>query len=228
MSLFSVCPSLREHPLFLHADVSAIDACLPDAKLTVRDFAAGAEIVSVESEMCLGVLLTGTAAISSADGEKSVVLRMVHKTEMFGIASLFGNEREYRTHVVAQTACRVLFPDADAMRSLILREPHINEAFLRMMANRVMYLNRKIASFTAGSAERRLSLFLCENEREGVCVSPVSLSALAVSLDIGRASLYRAFDRLEADGFIHKQDKTVRVLDKEGMMKKYFGISGTE
>ena len=79
-----------------------------------------------------------------------------------------------------------------------------------------------IHSFTAGSAERRLSLFLADNESEGVYCANVSMVALADMLDIGRASLYRAFDKLEAEGFIEKKEKTILLKNKEGMLEKYF------
>jgi hypothetical protein len=40
-------------------------------------------------------------------------------------------------------------------------------------------------------------------------------------LDIGRASLYRAFDTLIADGCIEKDGRTIRILDPEAITKNY-------
>ncbi len=224
MSLFSLCPALSSHPLLGAVDAQTVDRYLSAESLTLVSAEAGEAICSAEGRpLCVGILIHGRATISVAEGEKQVLLRTVRSGELFGIATLFCSERDIHTQIEAQASCSVAFPDPEAMRRLILGEPAATEAFLRMMAGRVTYLNRKIATFTAGSAERRLSLFLCENEQDGTYVSPVSLSALAESLDIGRASLYRAFDRLEAEGFIQKKDKTVTLLDREGMTAKYFG-----
>ena len=49
----------------------------------------------------------------------------------------------------------------------------------------------------------------------------VSLSDLSELLDVGRASLYRAFDRLTADGFLQKDGRTVRLIDREAMLRAY-------
>jgi DNA-binding PadR family transcriptional regulator len=40
-------------------------------------------------------------------------------------------------------------------------------------------------------------------------------------LDIGRASLYRALDKLEADGFIERKDKTLTLINEKEMLKRY-------
>jgi predicted transcriptional regulator len=47
------------------------------------------------------------------------------------------------------------------------------------------------------------------------------MNALCTMLDIGRASLYRAFDKLERDGFIIRQQKTVRLLERDRMLHYY-------
>ena len=46
----------------------------------------------------------------------------------------------------------------------------------------------------------------------------LSLSEL---LDIGRASLYRAFDTLIADGYIEKNGRSIRLLAPDAMIRDY-------
>jgi predicted transcriptional regulator len=43
----------------------------------------------------------------------------------------------------------------------------------------------------------------------------MSMTALAHALDIGRASLYRAFEALAEDGVIIREGKTIKILSKE-------------
>ena len=47
------------------------------------------------------------------------------------------------------------------------------------------------------------------------------MGALALMLDIGRASLYRAVDTLVSDGFIVKDGKSFILSDREKMLKNY-------
>jgi DNA-binding IclR family transcriptional regulator len=49
----------------------------------------------------------------------------------------------------------------------------------------------------------------------------VSISALSELLDVGRASLYRAFDKLTEDGFLRKDGRSFTLLDPNGMLKAY-------
>ena len=40
-------------------------------------------------------------------------------------------------------------------------------------------------------------------------------------LNVGRASLYRAFDKLIADGYIKKDGKTITLLDRNALKDQY-------
>ena len=69
-------------------------------------------------------------------------------------------------------------------------------------------------------AERKLALYLSSLGGGSVRL-PLSICALSELLDIGRASLYRAFDRLEADGYITRQGRTVTVNDPKTLLNAY-------
>ena len=88
------------------------------------------------------------------------------------------------------------------------------------MSGRICYLNHKIRYLTAGSAERRLALYLASFEKD-IIELDASLSSLSELLDIGRASLYRAFDTLIADGYIEKNGRTIRLIAPDAMIKDY-------
>ncbi|MDD4773595.1 MAG: helix-turn-helix domain-containing protein, partial [Eubacteriales bacterium] len=82
--------------------------------------------------------------------------------------------------------------------------------------DRIRFLNDKIASFTSGTAESRLARYI-ENLREedGCVILPTGLRQLADSLDISRASLYRAFDTLESLGCIKRDGRKIAILSAE-------------
>ena len=48
-----------------------------------------------------------------------------------------------------------------------------------------------------------------------------SLTALAKALDIGRASLYRALDKLENEGTILRDGRRITVLSTDDLLKQY-------
>ena len=94
------------------------------------------------------------------------------------------------------------------------------DAYLQFLAERVQFLNAKIRSFTAGSTERRLALWLAEHAQNGAIRTP-SLSMLAETLDIGRASLYRALDKMELEGLITRNGREIKVPCTDTLLQKY-------
>ena len=168
----------------------------------------------------LSVLLSGRAHILSGDSGRTVLLRTLGPVDVFGAARLFCRDAEPFSRMEALTACRVLALPAEAVRAWIHDDPAFCDNYLAFLSQRVRFLNRKICGFTAGSAERRLALWLAAEEQDDV-VLPASLCALSDMLDIGRASLYRAFDRLTADGLIEKNGREIKITDRPALLQKY-------
>ena len=49
----------------------------------------------------------------------------------------------------------------------------------------------------------------------------VSISDIAVMLNMGRASLYRALDKLSAEGIISKDGRRIKIINKSKLKKIY-------
>ena len=223
MSVLEKYPMLNRFIIIKSADSENIYRFIPESSVTEHCFAAGEEIISPDmSDIPVGFLIKGSATVGSTDDGKRVLIRTVSEGAVFGVATLYSADQPFPTKISAKTPCRVLFIPRMAMRALIENDAGANREFLAFLSNRIVYLNKKINAFTAGSAERRLSLFLADNETDGVCSLDISISALADMLDIGRASLYRALDSLIEDGFIERADKAMIIKDKKSMLEKHF------
>lgn len=224
MNIIFEYPTLKNNMLFKNAEDANISKYVSDERCSICEFSAGDEIISHDlKNVPVGFVLEGTATITSADGGKKVLLKTIGGGAVFGISTLYAAESPFPTNIKAKSACRILFIESRAIRELIENDKGAMIGFISFLSDRVVYLNKKINAFTAGCAERRLSLFLAENETDGVYSSSVSISSLADMLDIGRASLYRAFDKLEAEGFIEKHEKIIVIKNKKEMLSKYFG-----
>lgn len=222
MTIYEIWHKVRDNHILGKANKYTVNRCIPDEALTVREMVPGEEICSPEHhEEHVVVLLDGRAVVTSADGARNVRLRSVEPNSMFGIATLFSQTDTFPTRIYAATKCSVLFIEAEAFRRVILEDKEANAAFLRFLCERVVYLNKKIEGFTAGSAERRLALFLADNDVDGVFTVEGSYAALAQTLDVGRASLYRALETLETEGWIEKKDRIIYLRNKLAMMEKY-------
>lgn len=202
-------------PLFADAKKENIRSLLPAGQ--VRHFAAGESLTG--GAKCLGVLISGTAVVLSTDRGRTVLLRTLAAGDVFGAAALFCPEELPLSRIEASSACSVLFFPFSAIDALLEKDPACRLAFLRFLSGRIRFLNRKICCFTAGSAQRRLSLWLAAEEHDTVTL-PGSLSALADMLDIGRASLYRALDRLTESGAITRTGRQITIISRELLTKE--------
>lgn len=211
----SVCPLFRNLPPERIATVLAQDG----AETAV--FRAGDPVDMCDSsgKPRLAVLAEGKAAVTTPDPGRAVLLRFLRVGDLFGIANLFSAEPLVST-VRAETDCAFLFFSEAVVSHLLDTDAQFREAYIGFLAGRVRFLNRKIGYLTAGSAERRLALYLA-GLGSGDIVLTESISSLSELLNLGRASLYRAFDRLTDDGWLIRDGKRLRLTDPEAMLRFY-------
>ncbi len=207
-------------PLFDGVDRENAIRIFEDCSCRILNFADGEILHAPEnSEQFVGFLLSGKAVVTTPTRGKPTLLRYLGRGEPFGIANLFSNDR-FVSIIRAHGPCRVFRMPEAAVRRLLESDTAFLYRYLAFLSDRIRFLNRKIGYLTAGSAEHRLALYLVSLGREEVTLT-ASISALSELLDVGRASLYRAFDRLSADGFIRKDGRSFTLLDPDGMLNAY-------
>lgn len=215
---------LSQLPLFEGVEKDKIAEMLRDGAAE-RDFRRDEAIESVsDGENLLCIILSGSALVYSSDCERKVVLRTLGRGNMFGVASLFGGSESEISRVQAKNVCRVLFVSESSLGKLFENSSRAMYNYIGFLTGRIRFLTGRIACFTAGSAERRLALYISSLCSEA-CSNEITLDVPAVTLsdilNIGRASLYRAFEKLEADGLITKKGKILTVTDRELLNTKY-------
>lgn len=222
MTVADVHAKMRLSPIFTDTNPQKLNEYITLDSVAVREFSAQDEILSpLTKEIPLGIVLCGKVSVFSANGSDKVILKSLTEGEFFGIATLYAPESDYPSRICAKTHCRILFVSPSAVRSLIENDPQTAKAFISLLSRKIVYLNKKISSFTAGSTERKLVTYLADNSKEDCCALSVPMSSLASMLDIGRASLYRALDKLESEGFIKKQGRSIIITDRQAMLNRY-------
>ena len=99
----------------------------------------------------------------------------------------------------------------DFVEKCLMHNLTVSKNYITFLAKRITFLNNKINSFTARNTENKLYSYILQLPRDdnNTVILPVSLSTLAKMIGIGRASLYRAFEKLENDGTITKLEKKI-------------------
>lgn len=188
---------------------------------TCSEFETGENVYTkTDFRRSIGIVLSGELkAIKGNGGGQGIVLNTFESGGVFGAAGLFGSPRRYVSCIVASRRSRVLFLPQDLLRDLIYREPRVAENYITFLSDRIRYLNICIDHFTGGSAEARVvQLLLTLGEgKNGSFKLPTSLTQLADTLGIGRASLYRALNFLTETGLIRRSGRVVEILDSDGL-----------
>lgn len=160
----------------------------------------------------LGLMISGKAQVFHG----RVVMNTLAAGDVFGAAALFGPSEEYVSTVRADTDCRVLFLSQDTVSRWMAAVPLVAENYVRFLSDRIRFLNRRLATLTAGQTQGKLWRYLLSKRDAKGCVTvPGGMRELARRLDMSRSSLYRSLDMLTESGRISRQGKTIYIREEE-------------
>lgn len=209
-------PLLKESFLFRDFADEEISAFVCLAGIEYTRYSTGATILSAEAgSRCLGILLRGSAVVEKHSGEGLLRMSVLQPGALFGVATLFSGteEREFPTRIIAQKNTAALLIPEDTLRALMQADFRLTENYLRYLTGRIYFLNARIEELICPTVEQRVLLYLTQNAVGGSITH--GLTALAQALCISRASLYRALEKLERDGNIYRQGRSIEIVREE-------------
>lgn len=193
--------------LFSCVDENKIDEMLLFDGISIEEYAPQEILQSSKTQEKIGIIIKGNAIIRS--GDDGVIIRKLSAKDTYGAACLF-DKPTYLTYVSAVSNCSVITFNKEFVEKCISCDENVAKNYISFLAKRISFLNSKINSYTAKNAENKLYAYLLQLPRnENTIDLKVSLSTLAKMIGIGRASLYRALEKLESNGTITRQDKKI-------------------
>lgn len=188
-------------------------------KFEVVDFKRGEVIFSpLEFQTKIGFVMDGECIVSQTHADTSVRLRSLKRGDTFGIIAIFSPTSEYPTLITAGRATRVAFLDKETVISLVKSYSQIALNVIGFLAERVGFLNSKISTFSAGSAEGKLASHILQLRRYHATDDIYFNKAnSAQTIGVGRASLYRALTTLRESGLIEFDNKKIYIKDLQGL-----------
>jgi CRP-like cAMP-binding protein len=183
----------------------------------------------------LFVVLSGVLLVSS----NNVTLNLLEKGSVTGVTGLFGGKTaelrtsaagnpdvgfsgffggktaELRTLVKAFKPSKVFVLCEQDVKRLIADDGCFADSYIRFLTDRIRFLNRRMAYFTAESVRKRLAGYLLDATSDENPAVTVNMSKLSGFLNVGRASLYRTLDALAAEGAVRKEGRGIVVLSRE-------------
>ncbi len=168
----------------------------------------------------IGLILKGCVEIYRS----KLLLNKLCEGGIFGVAAVFSDSQQYSSRIIATKKCKIAFISENNLKVLFSEDANFAVNYIKFLSDRIAFLNRKIDGFSAPDAEVTVARFICQNAANNSKfqheVGVKSYSETAQRLNIGRASLYRALDALEAEGLIQKDGKTLRIRNFELLQKK--------
>ncbi len=196
--------------LFSGLSKDEIQFLLERCEASCKEIKSGEQVLIGNDERCVAILLAGKIAIYS-DPKERVPLNRLKQGAVFGISALCGS-LPAETFCISQGASKLLFLPAD-QSEVLLENKRVCKNLIGFFSNRIRFLNQKISALSASGAEGKLLQYCCQNADESGAVRlPRSLSELARSLNLGRASLYRAITKLVEKKIIEHNGKYIRLL----------------
>lgn len=199
-------------PLFRGVKETELISLLKHKGCSLSEYSPGSELPS--SGML--ILLSGRILIEkpASDG-RSILMREALPPEAINAASALSRCGSMSL-LTAPDGCSAIHVCGDALSAAISKGGAFALNMTEFLVDRVVFLNKKITSLAGYTAASRLSLYLEENARteNGVCsvTLPCSLTEFAEYLGVGRASLYRTLDAMEAEGSISRKGRLIRIL----------------
>ena len=183
-----------------------LDSVLAHQECTRAQAAKGAVIYAPHMfQRSLGVILSGSAQVN----RNELIVSVLGVGDLFGAAALFNQAQEYVTTLTARTDCTMLLLPQSLVSDLLAQSPRLAENYVRYLSGRIRFLSDKIQELIAGSAEEKLEQYLLSRVEGKTVRLDCSLTGLAKRLNMSRASLYRAFDTLEANGTLYRQGREI-------------------
>lgn len=193
---------------------------------TVSDYQAGATVLSEsETEDDVFFVLDGLARAGVfTDHGREVFYSDLPQGEAFGIfAAIDGQPRS--ANVFAKAPCRIARLSASRFREVLYGDPHVGEAFMRYLVDRIRHLSMRMTEATTLSTEQRLCaqlLRMCEKTGPdtGHIAKLATQHELATLISSQRESVGREMSKFADQGLIEREGRSLRILSLRGLEAK--------
>lgn len=193
--------------------MAAKDWLPPNVRAAERLLKAGQALFRLGSRTTgLYEVAAGTIRLVRVDrAGREAVIHVAAPGETLAEASLFSPT--YHCDAIAATDAVVRFYPKAALLAEFKRDPAAAQAFMAMLARRIMQLRARLEQRNIHTARDRVRHYLALNAADGLTVVvPGTLKDLAAELGLTHEALYRTLADMAADGEIERGRKTIKLI----------------
>lgn len=169
---------------------------------------------------CLVMVVKGCVTVSKTNASgREAVINYLGEGSVFGMASIFTDREEFPSEMTCRQNCVLLVLPRALIEEAFEENPRFAKEYASLLTEKIHFLNRQLSNYTESDTADKVLRWLSQASC-GECeiTVPTNMSRLAETLGIGRASLYRAFDRLEREGVIERNRDRITILSPEKLI----------
>ena len=222
---------LCENSIFEGLTPEDVQKILPCIGYAVKSYGSQETIYSKGDKVQnLGVVLEGELTVCDENGEgRRTTIANIEKNGLFGEVVVFASSSALQHRVIADKGAQVLYLSGDFF--LEPCDKHCNcrgihqevvKNMLRLLSDRAVLLNKKIAYLTANDLRMKIAMYLCDLYEACGSLSfnmPLNRDRLAEFFSVARPSLSREMVALKGQGVIDFYRSGVKILDTEALYR---------
>lgn len=212
--------ALSKSFLFLNIPDSELRDIYESLNIELRAFKKNKIIYSPDSfYKKIGIIIEGKCEVLRIHSDGKIIpLNKLSEASAFGVLAAFGSCDEFPTSIIAKTDCTIAFIGCDEVRNKLLSHPDVSLNIINFMTEKIRFLNGKISTFSGFNVEQKVASYIAlRYKNSGALSFEFNKKRCAESIGAGRASLYRALEKLEADGLIGFDNKQIIIKDLNGL-----------
>ncbi len=211
----SVLKLLSECPIF--KNIPEDDLCAIAENYASLSVCEKHDVIFSENKYTrsLVIIIKGSASVTKQSGNSKILMNILKKGDIFGMATLFFEEENYLTQITALEKVTMAVFSKENVQKIFSLYPAVSENYITILSEKIHFLNKKISTYTKSETIQKVASFIlqCADDEKKQSVLPYSITNIADALNVGRASVYRAFDTLENDSVIKREGKKIKILD---------------
>lgn len=221
--MIRACEALSKTALFVGLERSTFQEYCYLTRL--KTFAKG-EIIAAEGDICLsiGVIEKGRIAIQKyTSGGDFATISLLKPGDYFGEDLIFGSSNVFPFTLEAMSLTEVLFVNKDTLNALLEKSSVVKSNFLRILSDRVLEQNKRIALLSQKSIRQKIAYYLLDlkNEKNRTADQadsvrlPVSKEVVAKLLAMPRPSFSRELILMQKDGLLKVEGRIIHLCNIE-------------
>lgn len=161
-------------------------------------------------------LLSGRASVYRTGGERPVLMNQLRSGDCFGAASLF-TACPTPTEIVAETDLTLFVLTERELTRLFLAFPKTALNYIRFISDKLVFLNRRVRDYSAATAEEKTACLLLSLQDETGVVTLKNVTAVIKTMNLSRASFYRALASFISRGDILKNGNEIQIINQNAL-----------